>query len=431
MPNGFQETSGESSMGPRHSAIVLSESVSSSNTDTRTENTVTLTSNLRQSNNDTIEPSRTNPSTAAARRIDTIRQRFAELTGRVEDRPNADQPTDGGSGNSSTPLFGPRSQESSQANRAILMAYLLRDRERSSNPADATTSLGRRVEARAAAVRSPPVQSSDARIDDAIDESSLSVTLLSRQRERLLESSRNFRSTALPTSGQNTAAGRTGSSTVARPPSTQTLQSTRERTMAWREALREGRLAIPDAASASIGNPNVRALLTLPPLPPAPPMQRSVDSHPDPPWHPSERSGLETEAEGTTRSRRLRRFYANRDPLADAPAVTGRSEVEEDNDPYSWLMGEGARPPQAPINGLDNARSRVDMLGRMRTMQDEDSGRANSGAEQADPAFRSLRRPSARPWANEDDLELPPMDEVSEIFRRRRRRGWSTCSCFL
>ena len=316
MSNEVQDGQAISQMGPNHSAIVLS-SVAQETAAPNTQDTV----------GDAVAQRLSDPAVAetARRNMSTIRQRFAELTSALADDVNANPAlTDGEpSRPSSTVLFGPRSREGMESRRPLL-------HNRRSNPSDATTTLGRRVEARASGSR----DTLDTRVRETLVDSSFAVSLLNRHREQLLDTSRNFASTGRDGESQNIPSS---SITTSHPPIT-TFRAPpwgyRERSAQWRENLEERRPTAGTSHSLRTTNDSSRPRgnVILPPTPPPPTQRLSVNRGGSSYSGLLDLPGLETETEAE-RYARLRRARELSRSLTTPITI---SDSSDDDDMYGW-----------------------------------------------------------------------------------------------
>lgn len=424
MPNERRDGNNSTDMGPEHSAILLS-TPSPPSTVSHADAPVVMTGAAPQQS--AAERSST-PRPTTALTADTIRQRFAELTRDVEDHANPALSDGEGASSTSTLLFGPRSQDAVQARRSFVMSYLMQ-RRGENNSSDPSTSLGRRVERRAAAASNSTDRIADDYIHDAMDESSFTVTVLNRQREQLVESSRNFRaalsSTPTPTGdfGMRVRVGTSQNPSPAPPPADSSSGSaaglpwvSRDRTALWRENLREHRPTSSSAVESAmaVDRSRSRSILSLPPLS-LPSRERDGER---PPFSDDafELPALDTEPEDAPFS------FARRSRITPQTAIFG-SDSEDDDDPYSWMMTGDSRRPQPPLVGLDTARQRSDMLGRMRA----DHSEGLSGLSGSSNGLSMLtwhnnfgERGNLERAMNPDESQLANDSAV----RRRRRRGW-------
>lgn len=193
----------------------------------------------------------TETSSNATRGLITIRQRFAELAGRLEEldstirpnRLNAEAPRRRSPG-----LFGPRppaDQSVSPINpprRAYNLSSLY---ARQSNSDDPTTLLGRRVEARESALRASSSDNVRSDLQDFMDAADHSLTLLARHGQQLLASSREFRQSIPGISSEASEDPRPFAVALPPPPAPHPPAirpfSSRERSALWRQNMRDRR----------------------------------------------------------------------------------------------------------------------------------------------------------------------------------------------
>lgn len=331
-----------------------------------------------------------------ARSLDTIRQRFAELTGRIEDAVsasaagNSDARTNRDRDLSSpTVMFGPRERENAPSRRTLLMNYLTQNRIL--DPLDPNTSTGRRVEAMAA-VRSAATPPSDANVERVLNASSSNLSRLDRQREQLIVSARTFRRISPSARDRSPATNPQSLPPVGNLIAEADAVAQRWGTSLplWRENLREHRPVRVGApfTNGSRSTTSFSWANTALSLPPGPPRSGRPPAAPI----PSTDSG----------SRQRRTFSLSEDHDNGSMPILADLDSDQDDDPYSWLMDD-TREPQAPIGGLDRRRS------------------ANhTGSEEAhyNQFLRSMYDTTALPV---------PVNEApsSSNTNTRRRRGWA------
>lgn len=407
MPNQIQDIRYNSTMGPDHSAIVLSNVEGDSTVHNGSD---LVGETLLQRLSDPALPER------SRRNITIIRQRFAELTGVVvEGVATAQGISDGEASRPlSTLLYGPRSRESNDARRAFVTSTLLRNQQTSATDTSAT--LARRMESRASGSRDALAN----RVRDVLDESSSAVTALNRQREQLLDTSRSFNVTVSPPQRDSEASSNSTSFPMAehQPSDTPVARPWvgRDRTAIWRENLQEHRPipVLPSSSRTNNDRSRLRSLITLPPLPSAPLRRADTDQYNRAPLPDDlmDMPGLEAGTE-TNRLERMRRISEITRENTRPTIITDSSD---DDDAYNWRTNSDTRRSQLAARGADTNHGRPAVFSSLR--------RANRGTTVSDlPEW--VPPPS---WVAYDESEgertAQPYESFTNVMRRRRRRGW-------
>ncbi|KAI0344074.1 hypothetical protein BDW22DRAFT_1483196 [Trametopsis cervina] len=235
-------------MGPEHAAIVLSDEPSTSPIRAGNDPDVIIDATLPVPE----QPFTMHPEGSSST-LGTIRRRFAELAGRIDElddtiaRVGAYAPMSTSPRRHAPGPSGPRSPAElppAGPSRPTIIPLLAR-RNASSN--EASTSLGRRVEARARVGGS--ATSNDLRTDfrEFMETSDSSLSLLSQHGQELVASARAFR--------QSMASAQPSSSSSTLNPSANTTADTatrRWRSALWRHNLRDRRPRDPEGTSGIV-----------------------------------------------------------------------------------------------------------------------------------------------------------------------------------
>ncbi|KAI0809262.1 hypothetical protein BC629DRAFT_1106140 [Irpex lacteus] len=230
-------------MGPGHSAIVLSSNPVAPEPTPEASGSATPADPVLSSDSTTnMFSSEGQPSP-----LHTIRRRFTELAGRLEELDNSlprARPSLHRTTSPSRHATNPSGPNLSQWRSSVFNNFPRPSRlaASSSHSTDASTSLGRRVEARASSARTPASDTIRSEVRDFMTAADTSLALLAQQQQQLLASSRTFRQD--PTS--STVGGVGSSSTVTDGPSLSMDSSARrwfarDRTAVWRQNMRERR----------------------------------------------------------------------------------------------------------------------------------------------------------------------------------------------
>ena len=234
-------------MGPDHSAIVLADNPAA--TEPRPEGVIgpSFSAGFAMAARDpSLFYSSTSEGQGQPSTSHIIRRRFTELTGALEEldngtpRPRASlQRTATTTSNAS----GPRPPIHW---RPILesLARPSRSTHAPASSADAATSLGRRVEARASAARTASNDYLRPDVREFMDAADTSLALLAHQQRQLLVSSRGFRQDPVGASTENAGSSSVPAASTAEPRTSTSGRSNwfaRDRAALWRQNMRERR----------------------------------------------------------------------------------------------------------------------------------------------------------------------------------------------
>ncbi|PSS37166.1 hypothetical protein PHLCEN_2v1039 [Hermanssonia centrifuga] len=439
----------DSSMGPEHSAIVLSQP-----TPDISASVPTMMVDIPAGTAQESAPSQY----SAARTMDTIRQRFTELTG--DGATGSSAPTSLGavprSHVSEMPrplpafMFTPRSEtfpsQASSTRRSLLASHMFHRRD--SNPADPSTSLGRRVEARAAAARHRTNRGNEdatTRIRDLASNIDRVVSRFNQQREEVFAAPSSSRTTnsshTTRSSGRSVVSPRGGTlsrdagrhrQASARPvnwgrPARVSLPSQDPEEPEWILPFAED---IPQVLPASMSTTSLAYTVSVPSTMPLP-LPNAPSSNTSAPRRNFGMPDLESDSDETLPPPgfRVRR-------RVDAWGVERIHHVmidssDEEEEPYSFSISN--RRPRPPLVGLNSARVRSDMLGRMRAAEgtQDESGTGMPAPSEQLPLPRDL--PSLTGYERlQERFEMafsginPSISSSYGITSRprRRSRGW-------
>lgn len=423
------ETAPTPRMGPNHSAIVLSGAQPSS-TPNGDETSDSMVVDAMPQQPETAETEALRMS--AARTIDTIRRRFQELAGTdrsapalpdmaLYERPDTSQSARPAPGYVLRPAT-TRANVPAEGRRTQLTPHVWARRDM--NPNDPTTSLGRRVEARAAAAaRNEPRNPEDtaARILELRSSIDGYISRLNRHGEELLAAANSLRREPPP---------------AARSPTRTPLPTLPAVTGANRRLVTsdELRREFDSVISRAQDDMNVRSWTSTPPAP------EYTFSATVPMGNPSDQPeeipmlrAVDTSAPGRQRiwQRNRRRLDASR----NATNVLDVSDSEEE-DELDWLLGDRTRRIQPPTVGLSSERHRSDMLGRARaallTSRASERAYYENAAMQPRSSIGRTSTPSYERFQEQFELALTNSQasgptNVDTVRPRRRRRGWGTC----